>query len=118
MAITSQSFIEIWQILISKLDHNKLIEASVIAKQIWFKNQFVHQSIFTHPNVGLALAIKEHSLYKESCKLPSHVPPNYESCLLVNKHKKWSRHPPGHFELIWDTTLDKNNCKAGIGAII
>lgn len=89
MAIISKSILEIWQFLISKLSRDELTEVAFIARQIQFRrNQLIHQSLFIHPNAVLASAIKEYSLYKQTCNplLPVFSDMVQSSSLFANRN--------------------------------
>jgi hypothetical protein len=89
----------------------------VIARRIWLRrNAFLHEALFTHPNVVMAnaqAALQDYQNAQEQV-----VPFQIEGVEGMEGQGKWTKPPLGWFKANWDTAIAKHTGQVKMGFVI
>ncbi|KAF5474944.1 hypothetical protein F2P56_006796 [Juglans regia] len=113
-SIRQQTFKELMIKMLDELDKEVLEEMAVVAWRIWKRrNEVVFQQEFISPNSLLKQATQK---LKELRLLHHKSPgiPSTDSTTLV----QWEASSNSYYKINWDSAVDKQQCKIGIGTII
>lgn len=104
MAYKSSSFLDVWHFFTCSLNQEELVEVAALDKLIWDRrNIFIHQGVFTHPNVIVNKARQEISSFKEAHSLP--VQSRFSPSKSHHKVVPWSTPIHGIYKVNWDSTF-------------
>lgn len=89
------------------------MEFALTAWKIWKRmNEFVFSNTFIHPK-SVIQAVK---LFIEDIHQTQQLA--HKCSIGSNDHSQWEALPRGKLKLNYDATIDKTNCKVGVGAIV
>lgn len=108
-----QPFKNLVESFLESLEDEEMIEFAITAWKIWKRrNELVFNKIFMHPNS----LIQQVKVFIKELNQVQHVTKTSTTDLGV--FSQWEAPPHGNLKLNWDATLDKTNCKVGVGAVI